>query len=231
VRSGGRGAIALPLIGILVAGACASTASPTPLDREAAAQALLAGIRIEPNVSAVQMDATGAIADFGLSGGVHLVRVRIVDQLSLSLRVTADRTVAFTEAPRLCLVGPDSSPDDAGLSDPCWGDPDLGELFSTQLKADADGHLTLEAGRPISVGTTLKRGNERCDYAPGAWHLEMKVDPVVEGEGAGARYLSNVPFDVPIAASAPLPFLLDTRFCALATRISQDQGEPPVQSP
>lgn len=230
MRSGVRTAITVAVVAIFV-GACASSPSPTPPDREAAARSLLAGIHITASVSDVRLDATGAIADLGVSGGVHLVRVRIVDELTIALEVSADRAVAFAEAPRVCLVGPDSSPDDAGLSDPCWGEPDLGGPFAAQLTTDASGHPTLEAGKPVTVTMPLKRGDVRCDYAPGAWHVEFKADPVVDGSGAGARYLPYASFEVPIAASAPLPFLPDTRFCALATRISEEQGEPPVQSP
>jgi hypothetical protein len=203
----------------------------SPEEREAEARELLSGIHVSATVATASLAASHAIADFGLEEGVRLVLVRILDGLDLELRIDSTRTVAFVEPPRFCLVGPFSAPDDAGLSDPCWGEPDLGLLVGPTLPSDAAGHPTFPAGRPVTLSATLRRGDVRCDYPPGKWVLEIKADPVVDGAGVGARSLSDVSFEVPFATTGPLTLLGGTRYCGLATVVYREQGEPPVQSP
>jgi hypothetical protein len=166
-----------------------------------------------------------------VQGGIRTVRVRIVDELAVDVRVEADEAVVFAEPPRFCLVGPFSAPDDAGLTDPCWGDPDFAALVLAKLPADPNGRPMLGTHQPLSIAATLRRGDTRCDYPPGAWVAKIKANPLVAGSPAGARYLPDVPFDVPFATTGPLPLLLDTRYCGLASVIVRDQGEPAVQSP
>jgi hypothetical protein len=216
----------------LVLAACGAQASPTPsVDPSARADHLLAGVHLTPTVSRSSLIATTAISDPNDTGDVTTVRVRIVDSLDVALRITADQDVVFAEPPRFCLVGPFSAPDDAGLSDPCWGDPDLAALVVAALPTDAAKRPMLRAGSPVTVTAQLRRGEQRCDYPPGAWLVTVKANPVVDDAAMGARYLADTPFDIPFAVSAPLPLVLQTRYCGLASVIVRDQGEPPVQTP
>lgn len=208
-----------------------STRPRTPEQREAAARELLAGIHVSTTVASSSLAAAHAIADFGLEEGVRLVRVRIVDGLTVGVRIESTHTVVFAEPPRFCLVGPFSAPDDAGLSDRCWGEPDLGVVVAGGLSRDKDDHPMFAADAPISVSATLQRGDVRCDYPPGKWILEIKVDPVVDGTAMGARYLPDVGFEVPFATPAPLTLLAQTRYCGLASVVYREQGEPPVVNP
>ena len=203
----------------------------SPAQRAAEANALRAGIRVTPTVESVSLVATKALADYGIGQHVGLVRVRIVEQMRLRLEVSSERDMDFAEKPKVCLVGPDSAPDDAGLEDRCWGDPELGRL----LFGAAGGPDVPNLG-PAAVllsTVTLSRGNVRCDYAPGDWVFQLKVNPLVDGLPAGAEYITHVPFTVPIPAHGPLPLLrIDTtRYCGLATRIVREQGEPEVIEP
>ena len=177
--------------------------------------------------------ATDAIADFGIDEGIRLVRVRIVSELRLSIRLEADHDVALAEPARLCIVGPYSAPDDAGLSDPCWGSPDPGELLAAQLESDPAGHPVLSADRPILVAASLVRGDARCDYPPGEWHVEVVLNPLIDGSPVGDLYLPYATMDVPLerADAAPLAEVLEDRYCGLASAVYREQGEPPVASP
>jgi hypothetical protein len=173
--------------------------------------------------------ATGAFADLGVhSGGVHLVRVRIVDSMDLGLRIASDQEIVLAEPPVLCLVGPYSAPDDAGLESPCWGEPDVSAQLASKLTRDANNHYVLGT-TPIELDTTLSRGTQRCDYPPGNWEVELKLNPV--GSSEGARYVPDTPLDVPISDAGPLRLLptTETRYCGLATAVVQQQGEPEIK--
>jgi hypothetical protein len=190
----------------------------------------LAAVRITPSVSETRFVATGAFADFGLNGGgTRLVRVRIVDSIGLGLRIASDQEIVLADPPVVCLVGPYSAPDDAGLESPCWGDPDLSALLTSRLTKNADNHYVLRT-TPIMLDTTLQRGTQRCDYPPGKWEVELKLNPV---GGEGARYVPDTTFEVPIADAGPLQLLptTQTRYCGLATAVVQQQGEPEVLAP
>jgi hypothetical protein len=210
----------------------------SPEQREQTARELLAGIRVSPTVTSVALEASTAIADFGIEEGVRLVRVRIVDRLQLELHIEADQDVAFGVPPQLCLVGPDSAPDDAGLEDRCWGKPDLSDFLAAQLTADAMGHPLLQAGDVIHIEATLWRGAApsgaaRCDYAPGTWSLEFNAAPVVDGVHLRPMNGPDTSLEVPIPSHGPLRLLRpdQTHYCGLATRIYREQGEPPVAAP
>ena len=189
----------------------------------------LSSVHVTPSVGNTDLIATGAIADFGLNGGARLVRVRIVDSMDLALRIASDQEIVLAEPPVLCLVGPYSAPDDAGLESPCWGDPDMSALLKSKLTVNAGNHYVLGT-TPIEIDTTLRRGAQRCDYPPGKWQVELKLNPV---GGDGARYVPDTTFDVPIADARPLPLLptTETRYCGLATAVVQQQGEPEVVKP
>ena len=221
------------VIGVVLVAAVSTCAAPhprSPEERESAADELLAGIKVSATGVASRFAATYAIAD-SLEEGIRRVRVRIVEKLDVELRIEATQSVAFVEAPSFCLVGPFSAPDDAGLSDRCWGTPDLGALVSARLPVDAAGHLVFPGDQPVIVPAQLERGDVRCDYPPGEWVLEIKADPVVDSSPVGARYLPDVRVDIPFATAGPLQVYEKGRFCGLASAASRDDGEPPTESP
>ena len=209
----------------------------SPEQREQMAAELLAGIRVSPTVTSVALEAGNAIAD-DLEQGVRLVRVRVVDRLELELEIEAHRDVAFGVPPQLCLVGPDSAPDDAGLENRCWGNPDLSGFLAARLTTDARGHPLLRAGDTINVKAVLLRGlgvddAASCDYAPGTWSLEFNAAPVVDGVHLPPMHGPATSLAVPIPSHGPLHLLTrdQSRFCGLASRILREQGEPPVTAP
>jgi len=211
-----------------------SSAPPrSPEQRREAAQTLADEIGGAVTVTGASFVATQATADLGISGGVHLVGVRILDELHLDLTIEARHTVALGSPLRVCLVGPYSAPDDAGLSDPCWGEPELGSLVAAQITSDASGHPQMEADPPIRLAVTLRRGDTRCDYPPGDWTLEITASPMVDGTPADPIHLAPVGVAVPFDRASALSFLPvnETRYCGLASVIHRDQGEPPLASP
>jgi len=139
--------------------------------------------------------------------------------------------MSLAGSPRVCLVGPYSAPDDAGLTDPCWGEPDLVELLAAQL--NGAGSPVLEPGQPVVVSATLRRGDVRCDYPPGEWRLQLVAEPLVDGQSAGALTVPDVVVRVPFDPATALALLPPdrTRYCGLATVVYQEQGEPPLASP
>jgi hypothetical protein len=223
--------VALTIVAAVVVWAAVGTRPPSPEQREAAARQLLSGINVSATMASSSLAAAHAIADFGLDEGVRLVLVRIVDGLTLELRIQTTSSVAFAEPPLFCLVGPFSAPDDAGLSDRCWGDPDLGVVVAGGLPHDQGDHPMFQADAPVTLSATLQRGDVRCDYPPGKWVLEIKVDPLVDGTPTGRRYLPEVGFEVPFATPDPLTLLSQTRYCGLANVVYREQGEPPVVNP
>jgi hypothetical protein len=225
--------VAILLIGALAASACTASAPRSSEGRLAVARDLLAGVHVSAAVVSSSLAATSAMADFGVDGGVRLVRVRILDEVRLELRIEAGRDVALAAPPRVCLVGPYAAPDDAGLTDPCWGQPDLGALVAAALATDGSGHPALAAGHPVVVDATLRRGDARCDYPPGGWTLQVAADPMVDASAAGVLDLPALAVAIPfqgITASPLLP-IDQTRYCGLATAVYGEQGEPPVPSP
>jgi hypothetical protein len=230
----GRGLLGLFLIVVLglVAAAAWITLQPrTPEQRAAAATELVAAVQVSATISASSLLATNAIADFGIAGGIRSVHVRIVDGLRLDVRVESLRDIVLAEPPRLCLVGPYSAPDDAGLTDRCWGEPDLAALFSAKVPRDATGHLMLGPGSPIALSVPLQRGTSRCDYPPGTWLLELTMDPLIDGSSSGNREPPAVKLEVPFAGTKPLILVTGSRYCGLAETIYTDQGEPPIATP
>jgi hypothetical protein len=223
--------VALAIVAAVVLWAWAGTRPRSPEQREAAARELISGIHVSATVASSSLAAADAIADFGLQEGIRLVRVRIVERLDLELRIESVRTVSFAEPPLFCLVGPFSAPDDAGLSDRCWGDPDLTVVVARGLSHDTTGRPMFVADAPVTVSATLQRGDVRCDYPAGTWVLEIKADPLVDGTAMGGRYLPEISFEVPFATPAPLTLLVETRYCGLASVVYREQGEPPVVNP
>lgn len=223
--------VALAVVVAVLVWAWVGARPRSPEQREAAARALLSGIHVSMTVATPSLAVADAIADFGLKEGIRLVRVRIVERLTLELRIESMSSVTFAESPLLCLVGPFSAPDDAGLSDRCWGEPDLTVVAADELPSDAARHPMLRANAPVTLSATLQRGDVRCDYPPGKWVLEIKVDPLVDGTAMGARYLPDLGFEVPFATPGPLTLIARTRYCGLASVVYREQGEPPVVNP
>ncbi len=225
------------LLALLAAGIGLRTAagpvSRSPEQRRAAAEDALSGVHVSATVVLSSLAAASAIADFGLDGGVRLVRVRIMDELHVELRIEAERDVALAGPPEACLVGPYSAPDDAGLSDRCWGEPDLGALVAAAPAIDGAGHPALLAGRPIVVDAPLHRGQVRCDYPPGDWRLEIAASPLIDGSAVGAMDLPDVVIRLLYQGTTALRLLpIDqTRYCGLATAVYLEQGEPRVSPP
>lgn len=126
---------------------------------------------------------------------------------------------------QLCLVGPDSAPDDAGLEDGCWGEPDISTVAATLWHRNAADQPMIQATQPIEFSVQLERGTERCDYPPGEWTLELKGRPIVDGSPAEPMWAPDGTFEIPIGPAEPLPYLKTsfTRYCGLATL---EDGEP-----
>lgn len=209
----------------------------SPDQRLQAGSELLDGIHVTPTVTSVALVAGGAIAD-DFEQGVRLVRVRIIERLELELLIQAEHDVAFGVPPQLCLVGADSAPDDAGLENRCWGMPDLGDFLAAHLTPDAIGHPLLRGGDAILLEAVLSRGPgidnvDHCDYAPGAWVLELNAAPVVDGVHLPQMSGPVTDLEVPIPSHGPLRLLRpdQSRYCGLASRIYREQGEPAVIGP
>lgn len=214
-------------IAAVVVAACGLAVSAET--REERGRRLAEGIAVAVTVDASSLVATKAFADFGLEEGVRLVLVRILDKIRLSVRFEAAQDVTLAATPRLCMVGPAWAPDDAGLSDRCWGEPDLTSVVAGEFSPDAEGRVALRAGEPVIVETTIARGDERCDYRPGTWQLEIALQQVIDGQAVGPFETSPADFEVPLepegTALAFVP-LGDSRYCGLAATVWREQGEP-----
>lgn len=214
----------------LALGAC-SADQPVPSSRDVAPEGFTpAQVHISTTVVASSLAATDAIADFGIEEGIRMVRVRILDELQLELGVEVEGRVILAGPPRVCLVGPFWAPDDAGLTDRCWGEPDLGGLLAARLATDTAGHPVLDEGHPIRLAATIRRGDVRCDYPPGTWQLEVRLEPLADGLPAEALDLPPVDIHVPadVGNPRPLPMVRESRYCGLANVVYREQGEPPI---
>lgn len=234
MRTAGRGPIIVIgalLVGVVAVAIWQFAGSGSPEDRERAAIAGVAAVRASVTVHDASLLATRAIADFGVGAEVRLVLVRIVDELRIELRIDSPQDLVVASPIVACLVGPDAAPDDAGLEGSCWGEPDLGPLIAGQLTPDAAGHLHLEAGRTVAISVTLQRGDVRCDYPPGDWHLELRLDPVVTGIPMGPRYASRAFVTVPYEREQAVALVSERRYCGLASRVFREQGEPSIVQP
>jgi hypothetical protein len=178
------------------------------------------------------LKATSKPADAGLEEGIHWVDLRIVDEFVIELTLEVATDIVLASPPRLCLVGPFWNPLDAGLSDRCWGEPDLTELVGIRLPRDAAGNYVLAAGSPVGITATIERGDVRCDYPPGDWNIQVALIAAVDGEPGDRVYLPDVPIPIPIQETAPLQYLAsrDTRFCSYKQAIFLQQGEPTIQA-
>ncbi len=179
-----------------------------------------AAITVTAAATPVTVAGSHAIAD-ALGALPELVPVIVIDSLDLTVRLVAAEDVILAGPPRLCLVGPNSAPDDAGLIDRCWGEPDPGAALAPVLARTAGGgRPMLRAGEPVDLRATVGRGDVRCDYPPGAWRLEVVVTPLDDGHGWIDVPLADVPLDVDATGLAPSRELgrLESRYCGMATR-------------
>jgi hypothetical protein len=221
-----RRRLVLGLVAVLAMGC---TGSPTPAaseDPEETALEQVRGVTAQVEVGETSLLAAATTADFGVEEGLRAVRIRVVDEMDVTVTISAETDVVLAAPPGLCLVGPFWNPLDAGLSDRCWGDPDL--------TAISDVGTRLDAGMPTTVLATILRGHERCDYAPGEWTLEVSLRPVVGGRTFGPIRTPDVIFTVPIEdPDQPLVLLspLDTRVCSYPAAVVNRQGEPEVIDP
>ena len=206
---------------------------PSPADREAASRELVGHIGITGSIADSSLAAARAVGDFGIEEGVRMVPVRLVEELAITIRIETDRDVVLASPPRVCLVGPFWNPLDAGLSDRCWGAPDLAVLVADLLPPDDAGQVTLRAGQPLVVEATLRRGDTRCDYAPGEWRLQVDAQPIVDGASGPRVDVADLPIPVPLESGGMLELLgnHETRYCSYGAAVYRRQGDPPIRSP
>jgi hypothetical protein len=218
--------VACFIAGALVA-ACTSLSPPPPPSDE---QDLRSHLRVSAAVTDTTLAAAGAIAD-DFERGVRRVIVRVVEGMDLEVHFEVDRPMSLPWPPFLCLVGPFWAPDDAGLSDRCWGEPDLGaRAAASGPDADGTGPIRLEPGRPLIMRAALERGAMRCDYPPGSWTLEIAFSPPGTRPGPDRLALEDVVVEVPVDDAQPLLLLhpTESRYCGLANVVVREQGEPEV---
>jgi len=198
--------------------------------RPRTADELIDGVTMTASVEDSTLGATQAIADFGLEEGIKMVPVRIVEDLVLEVELASERDVTFAAPPRLCLTGPFWNPLDAGLEDRCWGDPDVNEALRAAMPADASGTVTLRAGSPVTLRVPLARGDERCDYAPGDWLLEVDAEAVIDDAVQPRQDIADVPLTLPWDVPGALPWHDNstTRFCSYTAAVYTRQGEPQI---
>jgi hypothetical protein len=224
-----------PRIGLLVGAAIvaigwsawvASSAAPGTMDDDRAA--LDAPIRVVLSAALVnpRFVATRALTDYGLEIGARYVAVRILSRVQLEVRVLADADVVLAGYPRTCLIGPFSMPDYAGLSDGCWGQPDISRLLWDRLPTDSNGRPVLRGGRAVTLTAALERDAGSCDYPPGDWRLEVQIDPFVEGAASRPLAIAPTPLDVPASSPGPLELVKLTNYCGIANVVYHEQGEP-----
>ncbi len=221
------GAVAVAVVAVAVVAAAAALWRPgpavalTPEQRASAARELAGFVAVSITVLDSALAVTRASGDFGIEEGVRSVPVRI--------RIASDVDVVLAGQPRVCLVGPFWNPLDAGLSDRCWGEPDLAGLVAEGLAPASGGTVTIEAGVPIELSVAIGRGTERCDYAPGEWRLQVDAEPVVDGATVGRVDVADLPFKVPLEPDGTvLPFYpnAETRPCSYPAAVFTRQGEP-----
>ncbi len=219
---------ALLAVGITISACTSISPEPSFGDPEEAAGALVRGVTAEVTATDTAMAAAGATADFGVEEGLRRVVMRVVDEMSVDVVVVSEADLVLAEPPGLCLVGPFWNPLDAGLSDRCWGTPDLGQLASTSWPTNADGRVVLTAGAPVAFDAPLARGSERCDYAPGEWTFEVALRPVVGGEVFGPLRIPDILLEVPYDPAQPLELLPpgESRVCSYPAAVVLRQGEP-----
>lgn len=185
-------------------------------------------LRVTPSVTGATLVAGHAIADFGAGKEIRLVRVRMLAEVRIEVRIESPTDVVLAAPPRLCLYGPNAAPDDARLEDRCWGDPDLTALLEPLLPKDPGGRPMLRAGQPIEIAATIRRSAARCDYPPETWVFETVVQPFIGGAAVEPIYHQGV-VEIPYTRDEALPVVERSQYCGLASAVFREQGEPPVK--
>ena len=230
-------ALLAALVAALACAGCgtspSASATPSPAAAPADPEAVAEAIAVSVTVDGAALGAARTMADFGVGQELRMVPIRIVEQLALTVRIEADRDVTLAGPPWLCLTGPFWNPLDAGLSDRCWGDPDLAGLAADRFERDGAGRVVLRAGQPVEIDATLVRGDERCDYAPGDWLLEVEIEPVIGGIAAERLAVTKAPLSAPFDGAEPLVLrpTSETRVCSYGAAVWTRQGDPPLREP
>ena len=189
VKRRARGVLLLVGAGLVVAAAWVGLQPQTPEQRLQRAEELAASVRVAATVTGSSLLAARAIADFGVGGEVRLVRVRILETMHLQLQLETTWTSCSAAHPGSVSSGrtrhrtTPGSAIGAGVTR-TW--PPSGR----HVGADANGRVTLHRGEPIEFAVDLRRGDSRCDYAPGTWGIELWLAPVIDGV-ATADLLAN----------------------------------------
>jgi hypothetical protein len=187
-----------------------------------------ASVSVTASARPTSIVASHAIAD-SLDTGPSLVEIEVIDELALQVTLASATDVVLAGPPQLCLVGPFPAPDDAGLIDRCWGDPDPGAVLAPDLERDAAGHPILRAGVPLRLDATIARGDIRCDYPPGDWRLEVVLTPLVNGHGWTDVALPPIPLAVDASGLVPARELTrsEARSCGMAVRPPSEASSAP----
>ena len=98
------------------------------------------------------------------------------------------------------------------------------------MPADPSGTVTLRAGTPVAIRMPIARGDERCDYPPGDWLLEVDAEPVIDGQAQPRMDIAKAPITIPWDVPGALPWhdVSETRFCSFTAAVHTRQGEPQI---
>jgi hypothetical protein len=85
----------------------------------------------------------------------------------------------------------------------------------------------------VTIEAALQRGDERCDYAPGDWLLEVDAEPVVDDVPGTRLDIAKAPISVPFDGDELLALrpTSDTRVCSYGAGVYTRQGDPPLREP
>ena len=75
----------------------------------------------------------------------------------------------------------------------------------------------------------IERGDERCDYAPGAWRLQIDAELRLDGSVLPRVDVADIALDLPLEpVGTVLPFHpnSETRPCSYIAAVFTRQGEP-----
>lgn len=219
----------LVVAGIVIFAWSAANAAPSPAIPDLGSDTEPGAPQVSVSAAFVQprFAATRALTDFGLDAGARYVAVRILESVEIAVDIQADRDVVLADDPDLCLVGPFAQPDYAGLSEACWGVPDLRTILRRRLPIDGAGRPILPAGRTVALRGLLWRDPAGCDYPPGNWRLEIDLGWQDDGR-VSELDVPPVELTLPAATIGPLRLLEPTNYCGLANVAYVEQGEPPV---
>jgi hypothetical protein len=167
-------------------------------------------------VNARILDSSVGLAQLGS------IRVRVVQHIELEVTISSDVDASLNENPQVCLWTRLWN----HRGDPCWGQPDLGELLGGQLRTDPSGPPRLLAGRPLAIRVSLDRDPDGCDFPPGEWLFDF----IAHSAGAGGNDVTvQVRLDIPMAGGSGTftGELVGVDLCADPDVVVELQGQPP----